>query len=141
DSMRAGFYNITLGATRAHLVRSVLESIAYSVKSIVEQMQKDTKVKITDVRVDGGMTANDFFVQYQSDLLNQQILVAKEPESTSLGAAFVCGLTFGAFENFDDLRKMYKIGKAYKPSKNKDDAIKNYEEWLKLLKNTIKSEK
>lgn len=141
DSIRAGFYNITLGATRAHMVRAVLESIAYSVRAIIDQMQKDTGVVVNAVRVDGGMTANQFFVQYQSDLLGREVLVAKEPESTSLGAAFVCGLTFGAFENFDDLRKMYKIGKAYKPSKNKDDAIKNYEEWLKLLKNTIKSEK
>lgn len=141
DSMRAGFYNITLGATRAHMVRSVLESIAYSVRAIVDQMQKDTKVKITDVRVDGGMTANDFFVQYQSDLLGQQILVAKEPESTSLGAAFVCGLAFGAFSDFDDLRKMYKIGKVFKPSINKEQAIENYQDWLKLVKNMIKSEK
>ena len=141
DGMRAGFYNITLGVTRAHMVRSVLESIAYSVRAIVDQMQKDTKVNITDVRVDGGMTANDFFVQYQSDLLGQQILVAKEPESTSMGAAFVCGLTFGAFEDFDDLRKMYKIGKVFKPSKNQQQALDNYQDWLKLVKNMVKSEK
>lgn len=133
DDIRAGFHNITLGATNAHLVRAVLESVAYSVKAIVDQMQKDSKTKITDVRVDGGMTANAFFVQYQSDLLGEQILVASEPESTSLGVAFLCGLTFGAFKDMDDLRTRYKIGKVFKPSKNQAKALEHYAEWRALV--------
>ncbi len=141
DSVRAGFYNITLGATKAHLVRSVLESITYSVKAITDQMKKDSKIEITDVRVDGGMTVNQFFVQYQSDVLDKQIIVAKESESTSVGAAFVCGLTFGAFKDFDDLRRMYKIGKMYKPSKNKVNAQVEYTQWYKLVKNLDNKQK
>ena len=135
DTVRAGFYNLTLGAGRAHMVRAVLESIAYSVKAITDQMKKDSKIDITDVRVDGGMSVNQFFVQYQSDVLDKQIITAKESESTSVGAAFICGLTFGAFKDFDDLRRMYKIGKIYKPSKNKINPQVEYTQWYKLVDN------
>ena len=137
DDIRAGFYNMTLGVTNVHLVRAVLESVANNVKAIMDQMENDSNIKINDVRVDGGMTANKFFVQYQSDLLQKPILVAKEPESTSLGVAFLCGLTFGAFSNFDDIRKNYKIGKVFKPAKQTSDVQKSYQRWFKLVNRLV----
>lgn len=140
DDIRAGFYNITLGATKAHLVRAVLESVAYSVKAIVDQMQEDSKIKITDVRVDGGMTANNFFGQFQSDLLGEQILVASEPESTSLGVSFLSGLVFGAFKDMDDLRLRYKIGKIFKPSKNQKKVQREYTDWNNLINKLTKED-
>lgn len=140
DGVRAGFFDITQGATKEHLVRAVLESVANSVRAVMDQMEIDANVKINDIRVDGGMSVNNFFVQYQSDVLNKQIYVASEPESTSLGAAYIAGLTFGAFENFDDIRQLYKIGKIFKPSKRKNEADKEYQEWIKLVQNLVKLE-
>lgn len=137
DDLRAGFYNITQNTTKSHCVRAVLESVANNVRAIIDQMQKDSKININEIRVDGGMTANAFFMQYQSDLLNKEILVAKEPESTSLGVAFLSGLIFGAYSDFDDIRANYKIGKTYKPSKLKDGVNKCYDNWLKIVNNLV----
>ena len=139
DNIRAGFYGITLGTTKAHLVRAVLESVANNVRAIMDQMEHDSGIVINDVRVDGGMTVNNFFMQYQSDLLNKQVLVAKEPESTSLGAAFMSGLVFGAFQNFDDIRQKYKIKKIFKPSKNHEKSEKQYQLWKQVVDKLVKA--
>ncbi len=127
------FTGLTLDTTRAHVVRAVLESVCYNTRAIVEEMCRDSHVKISGIRVDGGMTRNPLVMQTQSDTLQSEIILSSEPECTSIGAAFICGLTFGVFRDLDDLRARYKIGDVYEPKISKKIADKYYSEWQEAV--------
>jgi len=127
---RGSLVGMTLGTTKAHIVRAVLEGVCYNVRAVLDKMEKDAGVRIKGLRVDGGMTKNPLVMQIQSDTLQDEVILSKETESTALGAVFACGLCFGRFQDFDELRARYKIGKVYKPSVSKKVAEAKYKGWL-----------
>jgi len=139
DSCSRGMLaGMSLATTKAHIVRSVLEGICYNIRAVFEKMIEDTGVNISSVRVDGGMTKNSFVMQTQADTLQTEVMLSKETECTSIGAAFMSGLAFGAFKDFDDLRNRYKIGEVFKPKITKEDADFYYEEWQETVTRAIK---
>jgi glycerol kinase len=89
---------MTRATTRAHVVRAVLEGIAFSVRAIVEAMERDSGVRISVLRVDGGPTANEFLMQFQADILGVPLEVARETEATARGAALLAGLGLGLWD-------------------------------------------
>lgn len=89
---------LTRATTRAHVVRAVLEGIAFSVRAIVEAMERDSGVRISVLRVDGGPTANEFLMQFQADILGVPVEVAQETEATARGAALLAGLGLGLWD-------------------------------------------
>ena len=134
DSAARGMLTgMSLSTTRGHIVRAVLEGVCYSVKAVLDKMEKDVGVRIKGLRVDGGMTRNPLVMQVQSDTLQDEVIMSKETESTALGAIFACGLCFGKFADFDELRARYKIGRIYKPVMNKREAEKKYKGWLEAV--------
>lgn len=130
---KAQFYGLTLSTTTGHLVRAVLRSIAYQARAVFDCMQQNIKLK-HPTRIDGGMTQNDTFMQFLSDILHAPIVRSKELESTSLGACYMCGLAFGAYTSLDQIHEMYHTDKKFFPTPNDLAREEHYHDWLKLVK-------
>ncbi|MBR7091304.1 MAG: glycerol kinase GlpK [Clostridia bacterium] len=130
SNARGTITGMTLGTTKAHVVRAVLEGVCYSVRAVLDKMESDAGVRIKGLRVDGGMTRNPLVMQTQSDTLQDEVILSKETESTALGAVFACGLCFGRFEDYDELRARYKIGRIFTPSITRKVAGAKYQGWL-----------
>ena len=92
---RGAIFGLTRGTTKAHIIRATLESLAYQVKDVLNAMEKDSKVKLKALRVDGGASANDLLMQFQSDMLDAAVERPKIIETTALGAAYLAGLAVG----------------------------------------------
>ena len=98
SSARGAIVGLTRGAGRAEIARATLEAIAYQTRDVVEAMQRDTGIRIRELRVDGGATANTWLMQFQSDILGARILRPRNVETTSLGAALLAGIGSGFWD-------------------------------------------
>jgi glycerol kinase len=106
---------ITLGTSRAHLVRAGLESIAYQTRELVEAMEADSGQELRELRVDGGASANDFLMQFQADILGKPIVRPTDVETTALGAAYLAGLATGFFRNAAEVEQFWRADRRYEP--------------------------
>ena len=113
---RGTIVGITRGFGRAHLVRATLESLAYQTYDIVRAMEQDSGIPIRALRVDGGACANDFLMQFQSDIISSTVLRPSCIETTALGAAYLAGLAVGYWESLDDIRTNWAVDKVFSPS-------------------------
>lgn len=129
---KAQFVGLNLGCTRAHMVRAVLRSIAYQARAVFDCMGKNITMH-HPMRIDGGMTKNDTFMQFLSDILHSEIVRSQESESTSLGACYMCGLAFGAYQSLDEIHALYKVNKTYSPTPHDYDREAHYLDWLNLI--------
>jgi glycerol kinase len=106
---------LTRGTKKEHLVRAALESIAYQTNDVVELMEQETGIKIKELRVDGGASANNFLMQFQSDISNLKVIRPYITETTSLGAAFLAGLGVGIWKDLDEIKRIWKEEKVFTP--------------------------
>lgn len=113
--VRGTIVGITRGFSRAHLVRATLESLAYQTYDICKAMEKDSGIPITDLKVDGGACANDFLMQFQSDILACRVTRPECVETTALGAAYLAGLAVGFWSDLEDIQNNCQIGKVFEP--------------------------
>ena len=127
---------ITRGTTRAHLTRAVLEAMAYSTKDLAIVMQKESGVALSEIRCDGGASANNFLMQFQANVLNAEVNRPVEKESTALGAAYLCALGLGLISE-KDISLLRKTERVFKPEKAERYA-EYYSEWLKAVERTIR---
>ena len=137
---RGMIIGITRGTQREHFVRAALESIAYQTKDVIEEMKKSFNLNFTKLRVDGGVTQNDFLMQYQADVLNITIERPRLIETTAFGAAGISGISTG-FWNKEEFSKVRKVDRIFTPNpdeiKNKlhyaqwKDAVKRARHWIK----------
>jgi glycerol kinase len=119
--------------TNKHIVRATLESIAYQSRDIVEVMQKDAGILITELRVDGGVSANNFLMQFQSDILGVNVSRPTNPETTALGAAYLAALKAG----ITDISKIHEIRKTetlFRPQINSEITDELYSGWKEAVK-------
>ncbi|MDD3478388.1 MAG: glycerol kinase GlpK, partial [Candidatus Izemoplasmatales bacterium] len=130
---RGAMFGITRGTTREHIIRATLESIAYQTKDVITVMEKESKLKLNRLRVDGGASKNDFLMQFQSDILNTYIDRPLSSESTAQGAAYLAGLAVG-FWTMDQIRKGWVLDKVYKPEMSEDCRKMLYDGWKKAVK-------
>ena len=112
---RGTITGLTLGTTRAHIVRATLESIAWQTRDLVEAMERDTGERLRELRVDGGATANDFLMQFQADVLGRPIVRPVDIETTALGAAYLAGLATGFFPTLEDLESFWQKERVFEP--------------------------
>ena len=110
---RGMIVGVTRGCTRTHLIRSVLESIAYQVSDLLHCMEQDTGVSLTRLQVDGGACANDFLMQFQADILNASVLRPECIETTALGAAYLAGLAVGFYESKAAIRENQAVQQVF----------------------------
>ena len=112
---RGTVVGITRGTNKDHFVRAALEAIDYQVYDLVNAMKKDSGADITSLRVDGGASANNFMMQFQSDILNAEVIRPKVVEVTALGAAYLAGLMMGYWKDIEDIRANIEIDRVFKP--------------------------
>ncbi len=130
---KGAVYGLTRGTSKAHIARAALESIAFQSKDVIDAMQQDIKYKIKTLRVDGGASANNLLMQFQSDLLQTKVQRPEILESTSLGAAYFAGLYTGFWKGTEELENQWKIDKVFLPEKNKDEVMQLEKNWEKVI--------
>ena len=134
---RGAIVGITRGTKREHIVRAALESIAYQTADVMEAMRKDSGTEINQLRVDGGASANDFLMQFQSDILDMEVNRPQFKETTALGAAFLAGLSIGFWKNEDELLECRKTQAIFKPRLDTEQRQKLMNGWRKAISRVI----
>jgi glycerol kinase len=129
---RGAILGLTQGVTDKHIIRSTLESLAYQTMDVLKAMEKDSGIKLKTLNVDGGASANNFLLQFQSDLLNVRVNRPKNIETTALGAALLAGLAI-KFWTVDEILEKREIDRGFDPLMNEEKRTKLYAGWLKAV--------
>ena len=128
---------VTRGFSRAHLVRATLESIAYQTSDICKAMENDAGVPLTRLKVDGGASANDFLMQFQSDMLGSEVVRPKCIETTAMGAAYLAGLAVKFWESLDDVRASWETETVFRPEMDETHRDGLLKGWQKAVKTAL----
>ena len=131
--VKGAIFGLTRGTTTAHITRATLESLAYQTKDVIDIMALESQIDPKILKVDGGASANDFLMQFQSDILNIQISRPKINESTALGAAFISGLATGFYKNINELENIVILDKDFAPKMGDKERKKLYTNWQKAV--------
>ncbi len=134
---RGTLFGITRGTTAGHIARAALESIAFQTMDVLKAMEADSGIAIKELRVDGGATANDLLMQFQSDILNTKVLRPTVTETTALGAAYLAGLAVGYWQNIEDIQEQWQINKQFEPSMPDTQRASLIKGWEKAIHATI----
>jgi len=133
---RGAILGITQGVTDRHIVRATLEALAYQTKDILDIMVKDSEIELTKLYVDGGACANNFLMQFQSDILNKVVIRPKNIETTALGAAFLAGIAV-KFWTKDDLITNNPVDRIFNPKIDEEKRKKLYLGWKKAVSKSM----
>jgi glycerol kinase len=136
DKARGAVFGLTRATSKSEFIRATLESIAYQTKDVFAVMEEASKIDLKRLQVDGGATSNGYLMQFQADLLDCQIRVAKIMETTSLGVLFLAGLETGFFSSINEIKKLKYEGTIYKPKMTSDVRDQLYRGWKKAVKAT-----
>ncbi len=128
---------LTRGTNKNHITRAALESIAYQSYDVLKAMEKDSKIKLKSLNVDGGASANNFLMQFQSDIIDTNIIRPACIETTALGAAYLAGLGAGVFKDFNDIKEHKKDGTTFSPKINSFERITLLNGWKNAIKKTL----
>jgi len=131
---------LTRGTGRAHIARAALESIAYQTADLLTAMLLDSKVDLTELRVDGGATKNDMLMQFQADVLQIPVVRSKTAETTALGAAYLAGLAVGYWGSNKELAEHWKADKRFDPQISSNDAHRLMTRWHEAVRRSMKWE-
>jgi glycerol kinase len=112
---RGSIFGLTRGASAAHLARAALESIAFQSADVLDAMQKDAGITLSELRVDGGAAANDLLMQFQADILGVPVVRPQVLETTALGAAYLAGLAVGYWESTDEIAANWRVDRRFEP--------------------------
>lgn len=130
---RGVLVGLTRYINKSHIARAALEATAFQTWEVLEAMEKDAGIPITSLRVDGGMVVNELLMQFQSDILGQEVICPKIIETTALGAAYAAGLAVGYWANLEDLTKNWAIAKTWKSSMETAKRGKLQGQWKKAV--------
>jgi glycerol kinase len=128
---------LTFSATAAHLARAALESVAYQTMDLAEAMQRDGAGRLRSIRVDGGMSANDWFCQFLADMLQVEVERPACLETTSMGAAFLAGLAVGVWKDLDEVAATWKRGAVFTPRMDGEQRSRMIAGWKDALRRTL----
>jgi glycerol kinase len=132
DSARGLIIGMTRGTTRAHITRAALESICYQVNDVIASMERDREEKLGELRVDGGATANNFMVQFQSDISGIDIIRPENLETTALGAACLAGLGVGLWSR-ERLSEQWQVEKKFSPAMDSQAVSAHIDNWRRAV--------
>lgn len=133
---KGAIFGLTRGTSIAHITRATLESLAYQTKDVIEVMRLESGITPKILKVDGGASLNNFLMQFQSDILNTEIVRPKINESTALGAAFISGLAVGFYKNIEEIENLIQEDKHFIPSMDKKTIDSLYKNWQIAIKAT-----
>ncbi len=131
---RGTVIGITRGCKKEHFVRATLESIAYQTHDVLKVMEKDSNIKLTALKVDGGASANNFLMQFQSDILDLSVYRPECIETTALGVAFLAGLATGVYKSKEEIKQSYKLGHTFSSNMTPDKRKKLLKGWSVAIK-------
>ena len=134
---RGAVLGLTRGAGKAHLIRATVESLAYQVTDVIHAMERDSGMKLSSLRVDGGASANNFLMQFQSDLLDVQVVRPSCIETTALGAAYLAGLAVGFWKDAEEIRQNWKQEREFSPSVAPEKREALLKGWKKAVRCTF----
>ena len=130
---RGTIVGLTRGAGAAHIARAALESIAYQTADVLHAMESDAGIRLTELRVDGGATQNNFLMQFQADLLGVRVVRPNVFETTALGAAYLAGLGAGYWKDAAEISAQRQTERVFDPAMERGEAARLMEEWRKAL--------
>ncbi|MBR2401886.1 MAG: glycerol kinase GlpK [Lachnospiraceae bacterium] len=125
---------LTRGTGKEHLVRATLESLAYQTMDVLKAMEKDAGITIRSLRVDGGASANNFLMQFQSDVLGKEVLRPECIETTALGAAYLAGLSVGYYSDLQEIRENWALSNTFNPKITEEERAKKVKGWQRAVK-------
>lgn len=133
---RGVIVGLTRFANRNHICRAVLEATAYQTREVTDAMVADSGVPLNSLKVDGGMVMNDTLMQFQSDILNTEVVRPKVIETTALGAAYAAGLAVGFWDSLEVLQEQNQIDHTWKPEMAPEQRDHLYHEWNRAVERT-----
>ena len=128
---------LTRYVNKGHIARAALESTAWQTREVLDAMNKDSGVDLTELKVDGGMVVNDLLMQFQADALGVPVIRPAVAETTALGAAYAAGLATGFWGEIDDLRENWVKDKEWTPQMDPDRREAEYSQWKKAVTRTF----
>jgi glycerol kinase len=135
---RGTIVGLSRSATRAHLARAALESMAYQTRDLVAAMERDAGVKLSRLRVDGGASVNDLLMQFQADQLGVPVERPVVSETTALGAAYLAGLAVGYWQDTSDLVRNWALDRCYQPSGDAEPRDALYQRWQRAVERSLR---
>jgi glycerol kinase len=132
-------FGLTRGTTKQHIIRATLESLAFQTKDVLDAMQKDSKITLNALRVDGGACANDLLMQFQSDILGTDVQRPEVIETTALGAAYLAGIAVGFYQK-GQISQNWMVDRSFSPNMPVSERMKRYAGWQKAVERTMKWE-
>ena len=130
---KGAIFGLTRGTSKAHITRATLESLAYQTKDIITVMSEESNIKPTFLKVDGGAAKNDFLMQFQSDILDIDIIRPKINETTALGAAYISGLAVNFFKDIEEIKTLSKKDKSFHAKMETKKRNFLYNNWKKAV--------
>jgi glycerol kinase len=134
SDVRGAVYGLTRGTSKAHIVRAVLESLAYQTKDVLSVMEEESGLPLQSLSVDGGAVNNNLLMQFQSDLLGVPVERPVINESTALGAAYLAGLAVGFWKNRRELAELRQVDKVFTPAMEDGQRDALYAGWHRAVK-------
>jgi glycerol kinase len=134
---RGAIVGLTRYVNRAHIARAVLESTAYQTREVLDAMEADSGVKLAELKVDGGMTANELLMQFQADQLDVDVVRPVVAETTALGAAYAAGIATGYWSGEQDVIDNWAEAKRWKPAGDEGERERLYRNWKKAVTRTF----
>ena len=133
ETARGVLVGLTRYANKSHIARAALEAVAYQTRDVLEAMQKDSGISINELRVDGGMVANELLMQFQADMLGAPVVRPKIAETTTLGAAYAAGLAVGYWSGRDELKRNWGVDRRWTPAMPDAERARLYAKWQKAV--------
>jgi glycerol kinase len=130
---RGAILGLTRGVERAHIVRAMLESIAYQTRDVVDAMTEDTGKPLRELRVDGGAATNDFLMQFQADILGVDVERPTIVETTGMGAGFLAGLGVGFWESLQAVSRLRRVDRRFRPRLGADERDALIDGWRRAV--------
>ncbi|HHP0465658.1 TPA: glycerol kinase GlpK [Vibrio harveyi] len=131
---RGTIVGLTRGVNSNHIIRATLEGIAYQTRDVLDAMQADSGIQLANLRVDGGAVANNFLMQFQSDVLNTEVHRPQVTEVTALGAAYLAGLAVGFWNSIDELQDKAVLDRTFEPHDDEEKRNRRYKGWKRAVK-------
>jgi glycerol kinase len=134
DNARGVIAGLTRYANKGHLARAVLEATAFQTRDVLEAMEKDSNIKLEELRADGGMVENDLLMQFQADVLNLPVVRPRTRDATTaLGAAYAAGLAVKYFKDVDELRANWAVDRTWRPDMPDSRREELYSLWKRAV--------
>lgn len=134
---RGMMVGITRGTKKEHIVRAVLESLAFQTYEVIEAMQKDAGISLKSLKVDGGASSNNFLLQFQADILQKEVLRPECIETTALGAAYLAGISAGFWKSKEEVRENWLLSDTFIPSMEEGKRAEKVKGWKRAVRCAI----